>query len=155
MLRWLAGTRLSWLREVMSSFRKTLRRWYSHRAGADEQLCADLGVGEAVSGQPGDVCLLGCEHAARVVGAPPRGLARGQELVTGALGKPLGPDVAEHLVGGSELLTRVDAPVLATQPFAVAEPGAGEVDDATAAREPLDRLAVEGLRILSLAQERA
>ena len=90
-----------------------------------------------------------------VLGAPPRGLTRGQELVTGALGKPLGPDVAEHLVGGSKLLARVDAPVLATQPFAVQEPGAGEVDHATAAREPLDRLAVEGLRILSLAQQRA
>jgi hypothetical protein len=50
---------------------------------------------------------------------------------------------------------RVDAPVLATQPFAVQKPGAGEVDHATAAREPLDRLAVEGLRSSSVAQQRA
>ena len=49
-------------------------------------------------------------------------------------------------MGGSELLPRVDAPVLATQLFAVQEPGAGEVDHATAARKPLDRLAVERLR---------
>jgi hypothetical protein len=42
-------------------------------------------------------------------------------------------------------LTRVDAPVLATQPFAVQKSGAGEVDHATATRKPLDRLAVERL----------
>jgi hypothetical protein len=53
------------------------------------------------------------------------------------------------------LFARVRAAVLATQPFAVQEPGASEVDHTTAAREPLDRLAVEGLRILSLAQQRA
>src|SRR5918998_4189111 len=97
-----------------------------HGAGADEQLCADLRVGETILGEPSDLCLLGCEHAARVLGAPPRGLTRGQELATGALGKPLHPDAAEHLVGGSELLTRVNAPVLATQPLAVQKPGAGE-----------------------------
>src|SRR5918995_3448742 len=123
-----------------------------HRPGADEQLRADLGVGETISGQPSDVSLLGCEHAARVVAALPRGLTRGQELVTGALGKPLGADAAEHFVGGSELLTRVDAAVLATQPFAVLEPGAGEMDHATAAREPLHRLAVEGLGVSYVAQ---
>jgi hypothetical protein len=75
--------------------------------------------------------------------------------VTGALGESLGADGAEHLVSGSELLTRVDAAVLATQPFAVLELGAGEMDHATAAREALERLAVEGLRILPLAQQRA
>jgi hypothetical protein len=64
------------------------------------------------------VCLLGCEHGAGVFGALPRGLTRGLELVTGALGKSLGPDVAEYFVCGSELLARVHAPVLATQPFA-------------------------------------
>ena len=61
----------------------------------------------------------GVSTLARVVGALARGLARGQELVPGALGKPLGADTAEHLVGGSELLARVDAAVLAAQPFAV------------------------------------
>src|SRR4051794_35011872 len=32
-----------------------------HRAGADEQLLADLRVGHAVAGQAGDLRLLGCE----------------------------------------------------------------------------------------------
>ena len=75
--------------------------------------------------------------------------------MAGALGKPLGPDAAEHLVRRSKLLARVDAAVLAAQPLAVEEPGAGEVDDAAAAREPLDRLAVEGLRVFVVAQQRA
>src|ERR671934_1560608 len=87
-----------------------------HRAGADEELRADLGVGETVSGESSDVCLLGCEHAAGVVGALPRGLTRGEELVTGPFGKPLAPDGSEHFVGGSELLARVDAAVLAAPP---------------------------------------
>jgi hypothetical protein len=80
-----------------------------HRAGADEQLGADLGVGKTISGQPSDMCLLWCEHAARVVGAPARGLARGQELVTGALGKPLGPDRTEYFVRGVGIVAPVDA----------------------------------------------
>ena len=58
----------------------------------------------------------------------------------GALGKPLCAHIAEHLVGGSQLLTRVDAAALATQPFAVHEPGAGEVDDTTAARQAIHRV---------------
>ena len=126
-----------------------------HRAGADEQLCADLRVGETILGEPSDVCLLWCEDAARVVGARPCGLTRRRELVTGALGKSVGPDAAEHFVGCSELLARVDAPVLATQPFAVQEPGAGEVDNATGACQPLDRLAVVRLCVASLAEQRA
>src|SRR6478672_11887866 len=56
-----------------------------HGTGTDEQLCADLRVGETISGEPSDVCLLWREHAARVVGPPPRRLSRGEELVTGAL----------------------------------------------------------------------
>src|SRR6185503_1614684 len=114
-----------------------------------------LRVGETVSGKPGDIRLLRCEHLARVVGALPRGLTRGEELVAGTLGKSGGPDIAERLVGRSELLTGVRAAVLATQPFAVHEPGAGEVDHAAAAREPLDRLSGEARRNLSLAQQRA
>src|SRR5699024_4933936 len=48
-----------------------------------------------------------------------------------------------------------DAPVLAPQPFAVPKPGAGEMDDAAAARQPLDRLAVVGLRVAVVAEQRA
>ena len=124
-------------------------------ARADEQLRADLRVREPVAGQPGDLCLLRRQLVARVVRPLAHGLAGGQQLATGALGEPLRPDAAEHLVGGAQLLAGVDAPVLAAQPFAVQEPGAGEVDHAAAAGEPLDRLAVERLRVVVLAQQRA
>ena len=95
-----------------------------------------------------------CEDAARVVGPSPHGLTRGEELVACALGKGIGSDADEHLVRAAELFARVDAPVLSPKPLAVSEPGASEVDDGTAACEPLDCLAVQGLRVLFLAQER-
>src|SRR5262249_23226199 len=126
-----------------------------HRAGADEQLRPDLGVGEPIPGESCDMCLLGREHAARVVGAAPHGLTGGLELVTSAVGEPLGADAAEQLVGGSELFTRVDAAVLPAQPFAVSEPGAREGDHAARAGEPLDSPAVERLRGLRVGYQRA
>jgi hypothetical protein len=58
-------------------------------------------------------------------------------------------------VGGSELLTRIDAPIFATKPFPVEQPRAGEMDDATAARKPLNRLSIQRLRISSVVQKRA
>ena len=66
---------------------KDLPQVVLHRARADEELSADLRVGEAVSCQPGDVRLLRGEHGTRVVGALPRGLARREELVANALGE--------------------------------------------------------------------
>src|SRR5204862_4630446 len=88
-------------------------------------------------------------------GPPRRGLAGRQQLAAGALGERLGADLLEAVIGGAKLLACVDAPVLATQPFAVQEFGAGEVDHATAALEPLDRLAVERLRTFPIGQQGA
>src|SRR5919201_4075468 len=92
------------------------------RSRADEELGADVGIGKAVAGEPGDLCLLRGECIARVLRALACGFAGGLELATGALGEALCAHAAEQLMGGSELLARVDAPVLATQPFAVYEP---------------------------------
>ena len=87
--------------------------------------------------------------ASRVVrGEPARGLAGGQQLAAGALGERLGPEAAEVGVGAAQLLARVRAAVLAPQPLAVQEPAAGEFDRRAAAREPLDRLAVERLVVV-------
>src|SRR4051812_3556086 len=124
-------------------------------ARADEQLGADLRVRLPVARHPGDLGLLGREDVAGLHGPPGRGLAGGQQLAACALGERLGADLVEAVVGGAELLARVNAPVLATQPFAVQELGAGVMDHATAALEPLDRLAVERFRIASVAQQRA
>ena len=93
--------------------------------------------------QARDLRLLGGEHVARLRAASAHRLAGGQQLAPGALGERLGPDLAEHLVGGAQLLARVDAPVLAAQPLAVHQVRAGEVHDdaacARAARSPRGR----------------
>lgn len=124
-------------------------------ARADEQLGADLRVRLPVARHPSDLRLLRRQDIAGFNGSLGRGLAGGHQLAAGALGKPLTAEGAEYFVGGPELLTRVDAPVLATQPFAVKEPRPGEVNHATAVLEPLDRLLVERLRMTSLAQQGA
>ena len=65
------------------------------------------------------------------------------------------PAPTEHLVGGSKVLAGVDAAVLATQPLAVHEVCAGEMDGDTTALESFDRLAVQGLGSLAVAEQRA
>ena len=95
------------------------------------------------------------EDVAGLRGAPGRCLAGCQQLAARALGERLRPDSVEVVVRGSQLLARVNAPVLATKPFAVSELRAGEMDHAAAACKALDRLAVEGLRISSAAEQRA
>src|SRR5438309_11436415 len=95
-------------------------------APAYEQPRADLGVGEAVAGEPGDLGLLGGEPAAGLDGAFAGGLARGPQLVFGTLREPFGAHRVEHLERGAQLLASVHAPALASQPFAVEEVGAGE-----------------------------
>jgi hypothetical protein len=76
---------------------------------------------------------------------PAHGLAGGEKLAAGTLGERSGPHVDEALVGGAQELARVRAPVLAPEPLPVQEPAARELDRRAAAREPLDRLAVERL----------
>ena len=150
-----ASAPLSSLRELMSSLVNTLRRWYSTVRGLMNSLAPISGF-VCLSLASRAICASwGVRIVARLHRAPGRGLAGGQQLAAGALGERLGADPAEAVVGGSKLLARVDAPVLATQPLAVEQLGAGEVDHATGAREPLDRLAVEGLRSSSVAQQRA
>src|SRR4029450_5415757 len=105
-------------------------------------------------------------------------LAGGEQLAGGALGERLHPHRREQLVSGAQLLTRVQPAALAAQPFAVDKMRAGELgaDAGTAGpphpfpeerrragepgadagtAEPVDRLTVEVLGRLALAQERA
>jgi hypothetical protein len=84
-------------------------------AWADGEPRADLGAREPVAGQPRDLGLLGGEPAGGLDGEPAGGLAGGQELAPGAVGEGLDPHHGEHLVGGAQLLARVDAPALAPQ----------------------------------------
>src|SRR6266508_2071462 len=97
------------------------------RARAEEQFGANLRVGAPVRSKSGDLRLLRGELTASLVRTFANRLARCEQFATGALGKPLGSDVAERVVGGSKLVARVDAPVFATEPFPVEQAGPGEV----------------------------
>src|SRR3954453_16768106 len=88
-------------------------------ARAEEEPGADLGVGQAVAGQAGDLPLLTGELVARVRRDLAHLLARRQELAARALRERLQADCVEHLVCGAHLLERIHAAVLAAQPFAV------------------------------------
>jgi hypothetical protein len=108
----------------------------------------------AIGGQPRDLRLLGGEVVARLGGPPGHGLAGGQQLATGAFGERLGPGETEHLVRSTQLSSGVHAAAVASEPFAVEQTGAGEVDANPGALEPLDRLTVEGVGVLALAHKR-
>ena len=130
----------------MSSFGNTLCRWYSTVRGLMNSCAPISGLERPSRASRAIWASCGGEHVARLDGALARGLAGGQELAAGALGERLGADAAKHLVRGAQLLARVDAPVLAAQPLAVHQVGAGEMDGDPAALEPLDRLAVQRAR---------
>src|SRR5690242_12171784 len=96
-------------------------------AGADEQFRADLRIGAAVSGQPGDVFFLWSELDSSVDLPFTHLLAGGEQLSPGSFGECVGPHHCKQLVGGVQLVTCVDSAVLASEPLAVEEVGAGEV----------------------------
>ena len=104
-------------------------------------------------GEPGDVRLLGRELVAGVVAAFAHLLARGQQLAAGALGEPFHADPVEQLVRGSQLRPRIDASMLAAQPLAVEEVGAGELGTEWCAAEPADRLLIARFGLLVVAEE--
>jgi hypothetical protein len=124
-------------------------------SGADEQLGADLRVRVALGSQPGDLRLLHGKGVARVHGALAHCLACRLELLAGPFGERRGPEPAEHVVGGPQMLARFRSPLLAAQPFAVHQVGAGEMDGDAAAPEAVDRLPVEGVRRRAVAEQRA
>jgi hypothetical protein len=98
------------------------------------------------------VCFLGGQLGNRVGGPFAYGFAGGQQFPEGAVGEPFDAHCDEHLVGRAELLTCVDASVLAAQPFAAEQMRACQVSTHPGTAEPLDRLAVEVLGDLALAQ---
>src|SRR4051812_1447813 len=88
-------------------------------AGAEEQLGRDLGVREAVLGQPRDLRLLGGEYIARFSGPFAGLLARGLQLATGALGERLHVHCSEHFVSCAELLASRSTTSDSAKPLAV------------------------------------
>ena len=77
-----------------------------------------------------------------------------EELPTCTVGERLHTDRREQVVGDVELSARVDATVLAPEPFAVEQMGAREVGTPLRAAEPLDRFLIQAIGGLPLADER-
>jgi len=75
------------------------------------------------------------------------------QLAAGAFGECLGPGRYEDLVRCPQLVPGVDAPVLAAQPLPVDQVSAGEGHDAPAAAQLVDRLLVEELGFMALADQ--
>ena len=138
----------------MSSFVNTLRRWYSTVRGLMNS-CAPISGFVWPSAASRAICASwAVRYVARLGGPPGHVLAGGQQLATGAFGERLGPGEPEHLVRGAQLSSRVHAAALASEPFAVEQTSAGELDANPGALEPLDRLVVEGVGGLPLAHQR-
>src|SRR5690242_18195101 len=114
-------------------------------ARADEQQGGYLRVRASLGREPGDLRLLRGELVDRLDGTLAHRLAGGRKLALSALGERSRAHSAEHLVGRAQLLARVDAAVFATQPLAVQKAAAREFERRAAAREALDRFAVERL----------
>src|ERR1700689_1652190 len=96
------------------------------RTGADIQLGADFGVGASLQSKTRYLLLLGCEVIARTLLSLADFLASSQQLMAGTLGKSVHPDITEHVVGAAELVSCIDAAVLATKPLTVEQVRTGE-----------------------------
>ncbi len=142
------------LREVMSSLPKTLWRWYSTVRGLMNSRAPISGLERPSRASRAIWASRARELIRRSDGAFAGGLAGGLQLARGALGERLDAHRREHLVRGAQLLAGVQAPLLAAQPFAVEEMGASELGADPRAGEPLDRLAVEALGGLAVAEQR-
>src|SRR3954453_3946803 len=126
------------------------------RARADEELCADLGIRAALGGEACDLRLLGGEPVARVGRALAPRLAGPPPLAGRAFGESVhAGDIRPHPVRDPEMLTSFGAPALASQPLAVDEVGAGERRSYARAAQTGDRLAIQRLRNVALAEQRA
>src|SRR5512132_2203701 len=97
------------------------------RARAEEQLGADLRVGEPVAGEPGDLLLLRRERLARVERAAAHLPAGRGQLARGADGERLHPDLGEEVLGRPQPLARLAQTALAAQPLAVEQVRAGQL----------------------------
>ena len=127
----------------MSSLVNTLRRWYSTVRGLMKSWAPISGFVCPSAASRAICASCAVSVVARLDGALAHGLAGRQQLAAGALGERLGPDAAEHLVRGTQLLARVDAPV--ARDAAIRRTGGGRGRDgrrcgcARAARSPRGR----------------
>ena len=110
----LGRTRSSWVREVMSSLVKTLRKWYWTVRGLMNSRAPISGF-ESPSRASRAICRSWAVSSSRDLHrALADGLAGGQQLAAGAVGERLGPHRGEHLVGRAQVRPGVNPPVLAS-----------------------------------------
>src|SRR5271155_5566500 len=100
----------SCLRELSAGGDAELRVYLAQvpldRARADEQFGADLRVRLSLTGEPGDLRLLGGELLARLGSVVADRLAGGLQLAASAFREGLKAHRGAHLVAGAQLLAR-------------------------------------------------
>jgi hypothetical protein len=142
----------------MPSLAKTLLGWYwtvcelmNSRApisGFDRPSCASRATLRFLGSQ----LLAGCDR--RLDGAIAGGFSGGQQFPAGAFGESFHLHLVEHAVRGTQLFPGVGAAVLATQPFAVKQPRAGQLWTELRAAQAVDRLPVPVVGCLALGYQR-
>src|SRR3954471_16229731 len=126
------------------------------RPRADEELCADLGIRAALGGEACDLRLLRGEPVTRVGRALAHSLAGRHPLTSRAFSESVhAGDLRPHPVRDPEMLTSFGAPALASQPLAVDQVSAGEGRTYPRAAQTHDRLAIQLLGNVALAEQRA
>src|SRR3954452_15237887 len=124
----------------------------------DEQTGPDLRIRKALTCEPRDLSLLGGELVAPLDAGLDAALADmlagRREFALGAPGERLGAHSCAHLKRGAQLLAGVDAAALTSQPFPIEEVSPGELEPDTGTGEMRDRLAVQTLGALALAEQR-
>src|SRR5262249_6443262 len=123
-------------------------------ARADVELRADLGIRVPLGRQARDLRLLRSEVSARLVGALACRLAGRLELAARALRERRGAHPIEEHVRRAQVFPGVATPVLAAQPLAVDEVRACKLRPHPRPADALDRLVVEQLGLLALAEQR-
>src|SRR3954451_14677177 len=118
------------------------------RAGADEESFSDVGVREARAGELCDLPLLRRQFGWVLhVGSLAHRFAGRRQLAPRPLGERLHSDRGQELVGGTQLLSSVDAAVLAAQPLAIQQLCTSQL-----AAKPRTVEAIDGLEVAVLSR---
>lgn len=104
----------------------------------DEQSLANLGVGEAIAGKSRNLSLLIGELVTRLNAPFAYAFTGGQQLALGACSERFDSHIGKHLECGTQLAARVEAAVLAAEPFAVKQVGAGQIEAHASACQSID-----------------
>ena len=124
-------------------------------AATDEQPRADLGVRQALTGQPRNLRLLGSQLCTGLDRTLAGGFARGLQLTLGPLGKRLHAHRVEHVVGSAQLHARVAAAPFAAQPLPVKKMGSGKLSAHARMPQAVDRLTVQPIGGVAFAEQGA